>query len=414
MTDLSLLQRSWIVWFGAIVLATAGPLSAAEIRGRLVHRDAVESSELAGLEVRAVGIIAGGDTLVRETKSDAEGRFEFSDLRVPGAYLVVADYLKVGFHADGVRFDSEADADATREVEIQIHRPTQQAAAIELENIRLLVEQEAGAYRFDHQIGLNNTGDRVVVLDPEQEPPIQLALVAGHQNMVAGDGIEHRDFELRGDRYVLVGPVYPGRRVARIRYEVPVDGTSLDARLPFAQTTPEFELYILDEGISVDVGPLHPARIARDEAGSSYLHYLGFDLAPGSEVPLRISPRVRIPPSNDVLIALLAALLGAGLVYVVGRPLLSSQSEVPQGTSSSEPESQALELALRDLEYDFETGKLSAEDRDELRQNLEHDAAALSEPPKPQRPAPKQLRCPECERTVQAEDRFCSSCGTAL
>lgn len=414
MTDRSLLRLALI---SLIAVITASAVEAAEIRGRINLRagDEAKPRELAGLDVRAVGIIAGGGTVVREAKTDTQGEFHFADLSIPGAYLVVADYRNVGFHADGVRFDDADEADARREIEIEVHHPTSDPSAIVLENIRLLVEQEAGAYRLDHQIGLRNTGNRVVLLDPDKPSPVQLALVPGHENLVAGDGIEHRDFRQDGDRYVLVGPVYPGGRVARIRYEIPVEAATLDVALSFAQATPEFELYILDEGISVDVGPLHPARIARDEAGNSYLHYLGFDLNPDSDVPLRVSPRVRVPAPKLGLVAILAAVLGAGIVFVVGRPLLASEPTLDIPADTADPEAEALALALRDLEYDFETGKLSAEDRDELRRNLERDSERLQA--KRRGAAPAQVRatqCPKCQRGVQPADQFCSGCGAPL
>lgn len=63
--------------------------------------------------------------------------------------------------------------------------------------------------------------------------------------------------------------------------------------------------------------------------------------------------------------------------------------------------------ALREIEFDKETGKLSEGDYDALR--VSYTEKALDELRRKQMP-----ECPACGPRPEADARFCSSCGSAL
>nr|NIN67603.1 hypothetical protein [Anaerolineae bacterium]NIO70584.1 hypothetical protein [Anaerolineae bacterium] len=88
---------------------------------------------------------------------------------------------------------------------------------------------------------------------------------------------------------------------------------------------------------------------------------------------------------------------------------------------------EALYAALKDLEFDHEMGKLSAEDYAALRERYtvqavavlqQLDALAAEEPPvvgqgdAALEKAP--LVCPVCRRACQPGDTFCTGCGASL
>jgi hypothetical protein len=171
----------------------------------------------------------------------------------------------------------------------------------------------------------------------------------------------------------------------------------------------------------IDAGVLYPARPARDDEGQTFQRYVGFDLPAGTRLPLSIQP---LPPRGSerpALTAGLAALLGAALIFFEGRPV-TREAHAPAETGGADPEElekQALYSALRDLEHDFDTGKLSEEDRDRLRAELRRDAlVALARrrgsgvrAAAPELPAP---HCGECGRAAGPEDAFCATCGAKL
>lgn len=75
-------------------------------------------------------------------------------------------------------------------------------------------------------------------------------------------------------------------------------------------------------------------------------------------------------------------------------------------------------IALRDLDFDFQTGKITSDDYAPLRQQLLIAAAQAEqvvETPKATLKAKvESMACPECNASVQADDKFCPKCGTAL
>jgi hypothetical protein len=110
----------------------------------------------------------------------------------------------------------------------------------------------------------------------------------------------------------------------------------------------------------------------------------------------------------------IVALLAALAVVFLARPVLR-------------PRSVPLDATHRDLEDDFETGKVAEPDYRTLREELrgralallqaERDAARIAGerthargPAGPSTPPP----CPACAATPRAEDRFCGRCGVPL
>ena len=81
--------------------------------------------------------------------------------------------------------------------------------------------------------------------------------------------------------------------------------------------------------------------------------------------------------------------------------------------------------AIRDLDDDFETGKLTAEDHAGLREELRAKAIQLlaeeRKPPKPSERAPEPPKtstparyCTDCGSALPAAARFCPGCGVRL
>lgn len=106
---------------------------------------------------------------------------------------------------------------------------------------------------------------------------------------------------------------------------------------------------------------------------------------------------------------------------------------------------------LKDIEFDYETGKLSEEDYERLREKNERQAVQVmrklddlrgdvdldeaidsalerrlqerartvpadrsAETPDPEQETPATIECPECGKRLEAEARFCSRCGRPL
>ncbi|MFQ5663919.1 MAG: hypothetical protein ACE5HL_08810 [Terriglobia bacterium] len=135
--------------------------------------------------------------------------------------------------------------------------------------------------------------------------------------------------------------------------------------------------------------------------------------------------------------------LAAGAALYVARPLFSSPPlpDTPNaGDRSVEDRKMGIYESLRDLEYDREMQKISADDYTQLRQQLTNEALALlsrldsqprstaseeidlleeeiaryrAKPRAPEGTGPS-IPCPRCNHSQPQENRFCGHCGARL
>ena len=121
-------------------------------------------------------------------------------------------------------------------------------------------------------------------------------------------------------------------------------------------------------------------------------------------------------------------LFAVSIVYVI-LPFRQNQLKMtttlgPHTTQKGQRE--AVLSALRELDFDFRTGKISEEDYTPLRTQLMAEAAQYMETEEKEaeqlealirtrRAAQKQgLKCEHCDAPIRAGQRFCSKCGSAI
>ena len=106
-------------------------------------------------------------------------------------------------------------------------------------------------------------------------------------------------------------------------------------------------------------------------------------------------------------------ILAVLLVAVVVAPLLERGEPIGAGSSAADRLGLALD-ALREIEFEHETGKLSDEDYATLRQRYAEDALSARDAGGTSDSDARQNACAVCDSTVAAEARFCSRCGTEV
>lgn len=122
------------------------------------------------------------------------------------------------------------------------------------------------------------------------------------------------------------------------------------------------------------------------------------------------------------------AMLVASVPYLA-RPFQEKQfksKQQPAVCLTPDEERQAVLSALRDLDFDFSTGKVSEEDYSALRAQLVTEAATYIRSEKSiadeqieimiqaRKASQSNIRkCSNCGNTVEPNSRFCSQCGTA-
>lgn len=136
-----------------------------------------------------------------------------------------------------------------------------------------------------------------------------------------------------------------------------------------------------------------------------------------------------------MLTALAALLLAAAVMFFVLHPLVtgrhSSLERSDDEMSDADSRRRVKLLALRDVEYDFATGKLDDEDYRSLKRELSAEALEALEASEKEAEGVgsdaleaeiatirERLKsgtvCPACHHANPADSRFCSSCGSAL
>lgn len=285
--------------------------------------------------------------------------------------------------------------------------------------LRLNLDDAALAVRETHVLKVD--GDAGVMAAPG-ESLLRIHLPETSQNVrfsssAAGLSVERLPMgglDVRG-----VAP--PGESTVAVDYRIPVNGDSVDLVRTFEQRVPLLQIYLADTGRLIpESDRLHRRRPLRTD-DLTYIHLEAFNVAPGEEVALRISTR---PPSRGsspgavMAFVVLATLLSGALLIA---PLLGSDlgPEDPEAEElPSLRERESIYAAIRDLEHDHETGKISEADYAAMRDELRARAVALLRREREGAVDAEQSgtppRCAACGGEVGATDRFCSHCGQAI
>ena len=115
-------------------------------------------------------------------------------------------------------------------------------------------------------------------------------------------------------------------------------------------------------------------------------------------------------------------------VFVVALPFREKEAKgtgKTKAAASKEGRREEVLFALRDLEFDYKTGKVSEEDYQPLHQQLMLEAARFIEAEKEQeqqlealiqnrRKTKSQAKCQSCGAPMEAGQKFCSKCGEAV
>jgi Double zinc ribbon len=134
----------------------------------------------------------------------------------------------------------------------------------------------------------------------------------------------------------------------------------------------------------------------------------------------------------DILVY--AAVFFAGAAYIL-QPVLGRSRAAPVRSREFSPERDALLAekqsaydAITDIDFEYETGKLSDADFAELRSSyrgraleimgridaFDAEAALVTDQVTGRAAGATQSRCPGCGNPTSASDQFCSACGSAL
>lgn len=303
----------------AVAGAAAAPLppgsdTSGVIRGRVMDGTA-PVHPVAGQPVR-LQIVERGNSSERQTPTDANGGFVFSELPIGGLriFLVTTDYQ--GTTYEGAQRILLTPETPVRDVPLAVYDAGADRAILRGALLFAVVDVAPGALRVTTVEQVRNPGDRTVLATSAD--PLAFPLPRGAVAVQALDG--WRDPRTEDGRITDTRAVAPG--VAQVTYAYQERPRGREAALAWA---PPFGA----ERVEILVADAH-LRVAADHlrlgdpvtvSGRRYTHWSGTAVAPGAAVTLRIDG---LPEAGErwpgVLAAAFAALLGVALVAALRRP----------------------------------------------------------------------------------------------
>ncbi|MEZ4216338.1 MAG: hypothetical protein R3E88_07660 [Myxococcota bacterium] len=375
--------------------------------------------------------VAGAPPLARGEDADVDGRryrvLEASDV-AKGARIA----LDVSLPA--------TDADATR---LSLPRAD---LWLELDDTQLVANaslalEVAGAHR------LASVGDA---------PLARFALPAEAADVEIPPDARALGASVDGSAIVVRGPLPPGESTLRARFRVPAtpEGARLDIAFPLEVAT--LNVLVADTGVDIESDRLHRRRPFR-QGTRTYLHREAFHVEPAETLALGLAPIRRGGLGSRGAAVGVLGLVAAAVWYLMAPLRAERANEADESLATSAAQREAIYQDIRDLDHDFETGKLDEDDHRALRAQLLARAAASIElerrdaadatdaaeaandasaptsaartptardgvrtAPAPHaadgtgRPVPLGAFCPRCGGRIDASWAFCSHCGAAL
>lgn len=212
------------------------------------------------------------------------------------------------------------------------------------------------------------------------------------------------------------GPIPAGESALNLSYEQALAGDAAVFARRFPLDLPLLEVFVIDTGVRPHTTRLHRMQPIRD-ADRNYSHLQGFAIEREEEVRVELE-RLPAPRPLPRLAATGFGLLAAGatFVFLIG-PLRRERPDetlAPSRAAELAAERESVYGVIRDLDEDFETGKLSAEDHAAMRREMRERAVDLLRRERAAQAAEEEAavdRCGACGEPLPAGARFCPQCG---
>jgi hypothetical protein len=303
-------------------------------------------------------------------------------------------------------------------------------SALSLGRTDLWVELDDTQLVVNHEIQLRVDGLSPLASRAQGPPLLRIPLPEGAET--AELSAETRAFgaSVANGALELRGPIPAGESTVRARYRLPATASGAQLTFRAAAKLPTLNVFVADTGVIIRSKRLHRRR-PFPSGTRTYLHREAYQLEAGEEIEVELQRLERASLGPGVSAGLtLAAMFGASL-FVIGPLRRRQEAREVETENPLQLQRDAVYQDIRDIDHDFETGKLSEEDHAEMRAELRGraiellrreraSAATAAEPGTADAPdtaaeAPRPGSfCPGCGARADADWSFCSACGRNL
>jgi len=307
-------------------------------------------------------------------------------------------------------------------VVIEVERP---ATSSDLTRIRIpaaeaWIESDDARVVANLQLRFDVAGNEQIA-SATAEPLLRIPLPEGARRVELSAEARDLGARISADGVDLAGPFQPGAQRATVRFQLDTAPEGRQFALRFPLTVETLSVLVADTGIAIESDRLHQRRPFR-EGTRIYLHREAFHVEAGEEVQIGLRPLSEARLGNTAALAIIFLSVAAA-AFALAQPLLAARTaEAGTGPSALTIQREALLQDIRDIDHDFETGKLSEQDHQAMRSALRARAIALlqeeragaSEPVESAERGPAPEGCPGCGEVLRAEWQFCARCGQPL
>lgn len=261
-----------------------------------------------GVEITLIIYIESMIAETRTTRTDAEGRFQFSGLAVENTYLVSARYMDVDYYYP-VTFDADT---ATAYVEAGVCSVTTSDNAIRAGIVHVVIEVEEESLAISNFYSLINDADTTYV---GSKGVLIFTLPESVYDFAAPPDLII-DYEiLDDDKVTYLVPFPPGERQLSYSYKIlKGEGEELDLPVNIDYPTDSLEILISGENVKVSTGQLTPAEPVIADTGERFIHFRGWDIPRGTIINLELTGLSGDSTLSLWLLGIVAGVMVAGII----------------------------------------------------------------------------------------------------
>jgi cytochrome c-type biogenesis protein CcmI len=311
------------------------------------------------------------------TKTDAQGKFEFTGLETSSqySYSITVIYQGAEYNRGPLQFKA---GETVLPWQVVVYDTTSDPSSIRVERAHLVIDFKDNSLIMLEFFSFNNSGNKTFIGSKEITPDgkketLRFGLPQGATEITPNRGLMECCLVRTEGGISDTMPVEPGSKDVVFSYRLPYDSSRLSLTTPIYYPVGTLNLLVSAVGAKADspqldfLGPV-------DMGGQQFLHLAKNDLPAGTEITIELSELPRVSGLSATLTGATLPWVGALLALVavgiaLGYPFLRQRRVVPVQPAPREDSAgqEALLRELADLDDRFAAGQIEPEEYQRVR-----------------------------------------------